>query len=146
MTRRMRLPFWLLHHLDNDTFPGVCWIDRANGIFQLPWCHRAHKEFSTERSQLFLSWEILKGRIDAQTAISNNMLLAVKTTFRCAINVCDYVTALPAYDKTRVGADSYRVFQYTTLPDELDVAIALLDISESCAAADTLLSLHKHVS
>ena len=55
-------------------------------------------------------------------------------------------TAFPAYDKTRVGADSYRVFQYTTPPDELNVAIALLDISESCAAADTLLSLHKHVS
>ena len=87
MTRGMRLPFWLLHHLDNDTFPGVCWIDRANGIFQLPWCHRAHKEFSTERSQLFLSWEILKGRIDAQTAISNSMLLSAKATFRCAINV-----------------------------------------------------------
>ena len=146
MTRRMRLPFWLLHHLDNDTFPGVCWIDQANGIFQLPWCHRAHKEFSTERSQLFLSWGILKGRIDAQTAISNSMLLAAKATFRCAINVCDCITALPAYDKTRVGADSYRVFQYTTPPDELDVAIALLDISESCAAANTLLSLHKHVS
>ena len=60
MTRQMRLPFWLLHHLDSGTFPGVCWIDRADGIFQMPWCHRAHKEFTTERCQLFLSWGSLK--------------------------------------------------------------------------------------
>ena len=62
MTRRMRLPFWLLHHLDNDTFPGVCWIDRANGIFQLPWCHPNTKSSLPNDPSYFYLGRFLKDK------------------------------------------------------------------------------------
>ena len=143
MTHKGRLPCWLKHHLDSETFSGVCWIDRTNGIFKLPWWHRAHKEYFTKPFQIFLSWGIYKEQTNPGLLFF--MLLTATTKFGHTISKSSYITALPAHDKARAGGNSYRVLQFTIPPDIIDAANILLDISENYekyAADDILLPLY----
>ena len=141
MPPKEMLTSWLRYHLDSETFPGVCWLDRSNGMFKIPWSHQAHKKFSVKDFQVFICWGVHKNRIDSQCEMTNDLLATVKTNFRCALNASNEITSLPAYDKKGIGVNSYRVFKFIVSSDVLDAAVVLMDIHEKISAANALVFL-----
>jgi len=51
---KRRLRPWLQALIDADEIPGLCWIDRQQGKFKIPWKHGAKQDWSPESGRIFM--------------------------------------------------------------------------------------------
>ena len=144
-TKATLLPFWLRNHLDNRTFSGVEWVDKENDMFKLPWYHQSRKGVASCNFDVFIQWEMHKGRAYAGVKLSRPQMLSAKVNFRCALNASKYIEAIPELDQTGRGRASYRVFRFlkNDVFNDIDAAHVLMEMYEKMTAAEglTLLSL-----
>ena len=62
-SRKLLLP-WIIEHLDKNSFEGVTWYNRDDGIFLLQWKHGKNKEFDSDKDgEIFKEWAVNSGEI-----------------------------------------------------------------------------------
>ncbi|XP_051920042.1 interferon regulatory factor 1-like [Hippocampus zosterae] len=106
---RLRLRMWLEEQIESGKYPGVCWIDKSEQVFQIPWKHAARHGWNIDRdATLFRSWAEHTGRYrpDQHKADPKTW----KANFRCALNSLPDVRELREHSNKR-GSDAYRVYK-----------------------------------
>nr|XP_057945769.1 interferon regulatory factor 1-like [Doryrhamphus excisus] len=106
---RLRLKTWLEEQIESGKYPGVCWLDKSEKVFQIPWKHAARHGWSIDRdATLFRSWAMHTGRYhpDKQQADPKTW----KANFRCALNSLPDVCELREHSR-KSGRDAYRVYK-----------------------------------
>ena len=54
---RRPMALWLIEQLERGDVPGLTWVNKAAGIFQVPWLHGSHQGWTIEHDAcLFLRW------------------------------------------------------------------------------------------
>lgn len=51
---RQRLRPWIIYQLDNNTIPGLQWIDKQAMKFKIPWKHGGKQDWVPEQGQIFM--------------------------------------------------------------------------------------------
>lgn len=90
----MRL--WIKEKLDKSEFPGMKWIDRQEGKFEVSWTHGSRQTWDKERDlKVFKEWAAYTGKYKPGEQVDGELAKRWKTNFRCALN------ALPEIDLIR---------------------------------------------
>ncbi|KAM9860573.1 interferon regulatory factor 1-like [Aulostomus maculatus] len=106
---RLRLRLWLEEQIESGRYPGVIWLDKSAGIFQIPWKHAARHGWSIDRdATLFRSWAMHTGRY--RPGKNKPDPKTWKANFRCALNSLPDVCELHEQSKKR-GNNAYRVYK-----------------------------------
>uniref|UniRef100_A0A8D0L7F8 Interferon regulatory factor n=1 Tax=Sphenodon punctatus TaxID=8508 RepID=A0A8D0L7F8_SPHPU len=84
-TPRMRMRPWLELQINSKQIPGLLWIDKDEGIFQIPWKHAAKHGWDINKDAcLFRNWAIHTGRYKEGEKSPDPKTW--KANFRCAMN------------------------------------------------------------
>ncbi|XP_075712562.1 interferon regulatory factor 1 [Rhinoderma darwinii] len=115
---RLRMRPWIEQQIQSNKIPGLSWLSKDEGIFQIPWKHAARHGWDIERDAcLFRSWALHTGKFkvgekepDAKTW---------KANFRCAMN------SLPDIKEVRdrsvyKGSSAVRVYKMLPAQVKLD--------------------------
>ncbi|XP_077420285.1 interferon regulatory factor 4-like [Vanacampus margaritifer] len=106
---RLRLRMWLEEQIESGKYPGVCWLDKSEKVFQIPWKHAARRGWSIDRdATLFRSWAMHTGRYRPGQHKADPKTW--KANFRCALNSLPGVCELRERSNKR-GSDAYRVYK-----------------------------------
>uniref|UniRef100_A0A3Q2YME1 Interferon regulatory factor 1a n=1 Tax=Hippocampus comes TaxID=109280 RepID=A0A3Q2YME1_HIPCM len=106
---RLRLRMWLEEQIESGKYPGVCWIDKSEQVFQIPWKHAARHGWNIDRdATLFRSWAEHTGRYRPGQHKADPKTW--KANFRCALNSLPDVRELREHSNKR-GSDAYRVYK-----------------------------------
>lgn len=90
----MRL--WIKEKLDKSEFPGMKWIDKQEGKFEVSWTHGSRQTWDKERDlKVFKEWAAYTGKYKPGEQVDGELAKRWKTNFRCALN------ALPEIDLIR---------------------------------------------
>ncbi|XP_054627137.1 interferon regulatory factor 1-like [Dunckerocampus dactyliophorus] len=111
---RLRLRMWLEEQIESGKYPGVCWLDKSEKVFQIPWKHAARQSWSIDRdATLFRSWAMHTGRYHPGKHQADPKTW--KANFRCALNSLPDVCELREHSK-KSGSDAYRVYKMLPRP------------------------------
>lgn len=81
--RPERMRDWIIRMVDSKRFPGLEWLDAAEGprtVFRVPWIHAKKRGYKRERdAALFREWALHTGKVNTDPT-------NWKINFRCAIN------------------------------------------------------------
>uniref|UniRef100_A0A8C3JL32 Interferon regulatory factor 7 n=1 Tax=Calidris pygmaea TaxID=425635 RepID=A0A8C3JL32_9CHAR len=102
--QKLRFGPWLLSAVSSGNYPGLCWIEEANGIFRVPWKHNARKDVTSSDVEIFKAWAKASGRYDGCPDDPAKW----KTNFRCALRSTRMFRMLHDYSKR--GDDPHKVF------------------------------------
>ncbi|KAM9825695.1 interferon regulatory factor 2-like isoform X1 [Syngnathus typhle] len=106
---RLRLRMWLEEQIESGKYPGVCWIDKSERVFQIPWKHAARHGWSIDHdATLFRSWAEHTGRYRPGQHKADPKTW--KANFRCALNSLPDVFELRERSNKR-GSDAYKVYK-----------------------------------
>ncbi|XP_061670414.1 interferon regulatory factor 2-like [Syngnathoides biaculeatus] len=106
---RLRLRMWLEEQIESGKYPGVCWLDKSEKVFQIPWKHAARHGWSIDRdATLFRSWAMHTGRYHPEQHKADPKTW--KANFRCALNSLPDVHELRERSNKR-GSDAFRVYK-----------------------------------
>ncbi|XP_044136715.1 interferon regulatory factor 1 [Bufo gargarizans] len=106
---RLRLRPWLKEQIESNKIPGLTWINKEEGIFQIPWKHAARHGWDIEKDAcLFRSWAIHTGKFKIGEKEPDPKTW--KANFRCAMN------SLPDINEVRdrsvyKGSSAVRVYK-----------------------------------
>ncbi|XP_062976769.1 interferon regulatory factor 1 isoform X2 [Elgaria multicarinata webbii] len=82
---RMRMRPWLEMQINSNKIPGLSWINKKEGLFQIPWKHAAKHGWELEKDAcLFRNWAIHTGRYKEGDVQPDPKTW--KANFRCAMN------------------------------------------------------------
>ncbi|XP_026543366.1 interferon regulatory factor 1 isoform X1 [Notechis scutatus] len=82
---RMRMRPWLEQQINSDKIPGLCWLNKKDKIFQIPWKHAAKHGWELEKDAcLFKNWAVHTGRYKEGDVEPDPKTW--KANFRCAMN------------------------------------------------------------
>ena len=106
-TKRMRFREWLIMQLDSNQINGVEWIDRAKGLFKIPWKHASRQRWCVTDVEIFKEWAKHSGKY--REGQDRPDPCKWKTNFRCTLN------ALPDFREVRGkscprGPDAYKIY------------------------------------
>lgn len=112
--RRKPMKQWIKEKLDSKSYPGLRWIDKRRGKFEILWKHGSLQDWCWEDDvEVFREWAIYTGKYQRhnKTVTEDDLELAKKwkTNFRCALN------ALPGLEKIKEeslsrGANARKVY------------------------------------
>lgn len=51
---RQRLRPWLISKLDKEQIPDLCWINKAEMVFKIPWKHGGKQDWVPQQGQIFM--------------------------------------------------------------------------------------------
>ncbi|KAG8578990.1 hypothetical protein GDO81_010682 [Engystomops pustulosus] len=82
---RMRMRPWLEQQINSNKIHGLSWIDKEEGIFQIPWKHAARHGWDMEKDAcLFRGWALHTGKLKVGEKETDPKTW--KANFRCAMN------------------------------------------------------------
>lgn len=107
---KMRLRPWLEEKISTQAIPGLCWMDKENKIFRIPWKHAARQGWSVdEDASLFRAWAIHTGKFSADRDEAKPKVW--KANFRCALNSLHDVEQITE-DSITKGNDAVKVYRF----------------------------------
>lgn len=106
---RMRMRPWLEEQINASKIPGLKWVNKEKGIFQIPWMHAARHGWDVERdAPLFRNWAIHTGKFQPGTDKPDPKTW--KANFRCAMNSLPDIEEVK--DKSiKKGTNAFRVYK-----------------------------------
>ncbi|XP_057707358.1 interferon regulatory factor 2-like isoform X2 [Corythoichthys intestinalis] len=106
---RLRLRMWLEEQIESGKYPGVCWLDKSERVFQIPWKHAGRHGWSLDQDAiLFRNWAMHTGRYHPGQQKADPKTW--KANFRCALNSLPDVRELRERSNKR-GSNAYRVYK-----------------------------------
>lgn len=115
---RLRMRPWLEQQIASGKIPGLSWINKEEGIFQIPWKHAARHGWDIEKDAcLFRSWAIHTGKFKVGEREPDPKTW--KANFRCAMN------SLPDIKEVRdksiyKGSSAVRVYKMLPAQVKMD--------------------------
>ncbi|RDD38230.1 Interferon regulatory factor 2 [Trichoplax sp. H2] len=107
---KMRLRPWLEEKITAQAIPGLCWMDKENKIFRIPWKHAARQGWSVdEDASLFRAWAIHTGKFSPDRDEPKPKVW--KANFRCALNSLHDVEQITE-DSITKGNDAVKVYRF----------------------------------
>ncbi|XP_024918979.1 interferon regulatory factor 2 isoform X2 [Cynoglossus semilaevis] len=106
---RMRMRPWLEEQINSSQIPGLKWLNKEKGIFQIPWMHAARHGWDLEKdAPLFMRWAIHTGKY--QPDVDRPDPKTWKANFRCAMNSLPDIEEVK--DKSiKKGTNAFRVYK-----------------------------------
>ncbi|XP_069055288.1 interferon regulatory factor 1 isoform X1 [Pleurodeles waltl] len=106
---RMRMRPWLEMQINSEEIPGLCWLNKDEQIFQIPWKHAARHGWEMKKDAcLFEKWAIHTGRYKVGEKAPDPKTW--KANFRCAMNSLPDIKEVK--DKSiNKGSSAVRVYQ-----------------------------------
>ncbi|KXJ13438.1 interferon regulatory factor 2 isoform X2 [Exaiptasia diaphana] len=113
-SKRKPMRQWIKEKLDSKSYPGLRWIDKNRGKFEISWKHGSLETWSWEEDvHVFREWAIYTGKYQPhnKTVTQEDIELAKtwKTNFRCALNALPGVEMVKEESSAR-GANARKVY------------------------------------
>ncbi|XP_018419278.1 PREDICTED: interferon regulatory factor 1 [Nanorana parkeri] len=111
---RLRMRPWLEKQIESKAILGLSWINKEEGIFQIPWKHAARHGWDMDKdASLFRSWAIHTGRYKQGEKEPDPKTW--KANFRCAMNSLPDIKEVK--DKSIYkGSSAVRVYKMLPAP------------------------------
>ncbi|GAB1608183.1 interferon regulatory factor 2-like isoform X4 [Argonauta hians] len=106
---KVRMRDWLTSLLDEESIPGLNWIDKNKKIFRIPWKHGSRQTWKVDDAILFVRWAEHGGKYSKDSGNPNTK--RYKATFRCALNSLPDCEELKNESK-KTGLNAFKVYQF----------------------------------
>jgi hypothetical protein len=105
----MRL--WIKEKLDNCEYPGMRWINRDQGKFEVSWKHGSRQTYCRQKDlTVFKEWAAYTGKFQRGEPIDGEQAKRWKTNFRCALNALPEIELIREESEGR-GAKARKVYR-----------------------------------
>ncbi|XP_059386412.1 interferon regulatory factor 3 [Carassius carassius] len=101
---------WLNEQIQSGRYPGVCWINKEQRQFSIPWKHASRQDSNSDDVLIFKAW--------AQTSVAGDGRIngdpsVWKRNFRSALRVKGFKVI---FDNKNDGANPHKVYQFPSEP------------------------------
>ncbi|ELU02680.1 hypothetical protein CAPTEDRAFT_114477 [Capitella teleta] len=104
---KQRLRPWLENILNEESVPGVRWINEEKNKFKIPWKHHGKQDWQESDAEIFMQWARHTGKY--REDIDSKEFATWKTRLRCALNKAPDIEELKDVSKLDC-TNPYRVY------------------------------------